>query len=237
MQRIYVEQRGDVATITMNDTKANVLNKEFFDQIQSALVDLEEDESVKAVVLTGQARFFSAGLDLKSLPALPRDELLPVLVQFGEMTLQLFGFPKPLVAAVNGHALAGGCVLMLCCDRRLVVDVGAKIGLNEVAIGLALPTFVSELARSVLGQTALQEAVMEARIYDPQGALAIGYADRLCAPEDLLREAGAVAEQLAQLPTSAYGTTKRRIREAALTRAQTAIGGEIEDFLRSGPFS
>jgi len=236
MQRIYVERNGDVATITMNDTKANVLNKGFFDQMQSALVELEADSSVKAVILTGQAKFFSAGLDLKTLPALSREELLPVLVQFGEMTLQLFGFPKPLVAAVNGHALAGGCVLMLCCDRRLVVSEGAKIGLNEVAIGLALPTFVSELALSVLGSTGLQEAVLEAKIYDPQGALAIGYADQLFPGTELLQEASAVARRLAQLPSAAYGTTKGRIREVALTRARAAIGSEIEDFLRSGPF-
>jgi enoyl-CoA hydratase len=237
MQRIKVERSGDVATIIMNDTKANVLNKAFFEQMLSVLAELEADSAVKAVILTGHSKFFSAGLDLKTLPALSKEELLPVLLQFSEMTLGLFAFPKPLIAAVNGHALAGGCVLMLCCDRRLLVSEGAKIGLNEVAIGLALPTFVSELALAVLGRAAVQEAVLEATIYDPQGALDIGYADRLVAAEALMEEASAVAIRLARLPNTAYGTTKLRLRQAALTRAKTAIGTEIEDFLRSGPFA
>lgn len=237
MQRIEVERSGDVATIIMNDTKANVLNKEFFEQMLDALAELEADAGVKAVILTGHAKFFSAGLDLKTLPALSKEELLRVLLQFADMTLKLFDFPKPLVAAVNGHALAGGCVLMLCCDRRLMVAEGAKIGLNEIAIGLALPSFVTELALAVLGRAAVQEAVMEATIYDPQGALGIGYVEQLFPADDLMEEASAVARRLARLPSAAYGTTKRRLREVALSRANTAIGTEIEDFLRSGPFA
>ena len=176
MQRVHVERNDNVATITMNDGKANVLNKEFFDQFQAILAELEADDSVTAVILTGQAKFFSAGLDLKTLPAMSKAELMPILKQFSDLTLDLFGFPKPVVAAVNGHALAGGCVLLLCCDRRLVVDQGAKIGLNEIAIGLALPAFVSELAVFALGPHGVQEAVMEATVYEPSGAVAVGYA-------------------------------------------------------------
>jgi enoyl-CoA hydratase len=237
MQRIHVERQDAVAIITMNDGKANVLNKEFFDQMQSVLVELEADDSVGAVLLTGHSKFFSAGLDLKTLPALAKDELLPILIQFSEMTLQMFNFPKPLIAAVNGHALAGGCVLLLCCDRRFVTAEGAKIGLNEIGIGLALPTFVSELALSSLGPAGLQEAVMEATVYAPEGALRVGYAHTLCSSELLLEEAGAAAAKMSRLPTTAYGTTKRRIRAAAIQRAEQARGGEIQDFLSSGPFA
>ena len=237
MQRVHVKRDDSVATITMNDGKANVLNKEFFDQFQAILAELEADESVKAVVLTGHSKFFSAGLDLKTLPAMPKDELLPILVQFSDLTLDLFGFPKPVIAAVNGHALTGGCVLLLCCDRRLVVDQGAKIGLNEIAIGLALPAFVSELAVFALGPNGVQEAVMEATVYDPSGAVSVGYAHSAHAPEQLLEEASAVARRLSRLSTTAYGATKRRLRGAAIARAKSVIGAEMQDFLSSGPFA
>ena len=136
---ITLKKHGDIKEIALNDGKVNVLNEHSLGKLQQALRDSQD---AKAIVLTGVGKCFSAGLDLKRLPTLNKPDLLAVLELFSEVIVQLLNYPRPVIAAINGHAVAGGAVLSLCCDQSIGIKREVKIGLSEVAVGMPLPSLV-----------------------------------------------------------------------------------------------
>jgi len=141
--------------------------------------------------------------------------------------MKLYGYPLPTIAACTGHALAAGAILLLSADHRVGADVPAKIGMNEVAIGMGLPIFAVELARDRLNPTQFGAATMAARIYDPAGATAAGYLDRVVPAESVVAEAIADARQLAQLKTGAYSLTKRQTRQRSIDYILATLDDDI----------
>ena len=202
---VKIEKHGKVSLITLDDGKVNVLNQASLSALGQALDDCKD---AKAVVLTGGGKCFSAGLDLKVLPSLDKDELFGVLEQFSTVLGRILRYPRPVVAAVNGHAIAGGAVITLCCDVALAGEKDMKIGLSEVAVGMPLPKFVVELARNRLAVPRWSEAVLFGKLYNWREAKEVGYLHQTVPSEKLLETALAVAGQLASLPDSAYTPTK-----------------------------
>ena len=169
------------------------------------------------MVITGRQGKFSAGFDLATMTE--STESMRELVTAGaQMLMRLYGFGLPTVAACNGHALAAGALVLLSCDRRIGAEGPAKIGLNEVAIGMALPIFAVELARDRLQPAQLTAALMAARIYDPAGAVDAGYLDTVVPEFDLLTTALAEARALGELRTGAYARTKSTTRSGVIER-------------------
>ena len=138
-----------IARIALDDGKVNAMSLGFFEALGAAL-DRAERERPGAVIITGRPGVFSAGLDLKLLPTLGAAELRTTLITFARTMLRVFLFPIPTVAAVGGHAIAGGALLMFACDLRVAADTAARLRLNEVAIGLALPSWAILIARSAI---------------------------------------------------------------------------------------
>lgn len=202
---IKIEHHEQVSAITLNDGKVNALNLESFTVLKTAL---EECRDKRAVVLTGEGKCFSAGLDLKTLIKLSESELVAVLNLFSEVMQELLTYPCPVVAAINGHAIAGGAVISLCCDHVLGVEKELKIGLSEVSVGMSLPKAVVELARHRLSPTRLNEAVLFGRMYSWQEALAVGYFHETVEEGALREKALERARQLAALPSHAFQQTK-----------------------------
>ena len=138
-----IERTGDVAVVRMNSNPMNVINEGFFSDLEEAFSTLESAHSESPVVLTSSQRAFSAGLDLKYHFSLftngDEEEIWQWYKRFRGALLRVFNYEKPVVAAVNGHAIAGGLILALCCDYRVCVDSGARFGLNEITIGFPLP--------------------------------------------------------------------------------------------------
>ena len=143
---MQIEPSGDVAVLPMRAGKANAIGSAFLDRL-SAQLDEVEASGAAALVLTGEGRAFSAGLDLPEISALDRSALERFIRRFSEVMLRVFALPVPVVAAINGHAIAGGCVLAMQADVRLAAGGDYRIGLNEVAIGLGLPAVVLETLR------------------------------------------------------------------------------------------
>src|SRR5262245_27664133 len=133
MGRWTIARVDDVHVVTMTSNKVNEMNGEFFSDVQAAIAELQSAEPLP-VVLTGQGRCFCAGLDLRELYELDRVTLAQLVDRLDETVLAWFSLPRPTVAALNGHAIAGGCVLALACDHRLVVDRDATVGVNEVPV-------------------------------------------------------------------------------------------------------
>lgn len=225
-----VESRGPVALVFMDDGKANALSPAFMRGLRDTL--REAAGAHGAVVLAGRAGFFSGGLDVKLLPALPHAERVEMVKELGRLLLDVFLCPRPVVGAVTGHSLAGGALLALACDVRMGVEAPARFGLNEVAIGLPVPTFGVEIARTVVSPQWQTELCLHARVLTLPEARDRGIFESLHAPEALLDAAVARATPLAAFSTSAYEATKVRLRGPAAATARAALDDEIDGFLR-----
>lgn len=203
-----------VAVVTLDDGKMNAVSHAVVDGLHAALDTALADAG--AVCIRGNDRALSAGFDLKVMGGGDLDAVGKLVNAGGELLMRLFVHPQPTVVAVTGHALAAGALLVLACDTRIASPGTAKIGLNETAIGMALPEFAYELAAARLSKRYLTRATVQAEIYDPDGAVAAGYLDRL--ESDCVSAAMAEAGALAQLPVAAYAGTKRSLRQPMVDR-------------------
>jgi enoyl-CoA hydratase len=210
--RVRFETKGPVAWIHMDDGKVNAINGPLMDGILGAL-DRAEQEEARAVVLAGRLGYFSAGLDLKTLPTLDPPGLKRVLLQFGELTTRLLSFPRPLVALSAGHALAGGAVMLLAADWRVGCQGPFQYGLNEVSAAITMPTVICEMARHILDPRWFYRSVAHGERYTVQEALAAGYLTEACPADQVFARAEAAATRLAALPDPAYRVTKERLRK------------------------
>lgn len=221
---VRYEARDAVALITLDDGKANAVSPGLVQQLNAAL-DRAEGEA-QAVVLSGRAGRFSAGFDLSVMTG--GMDGMRALVQSGaEVALRMYGFPRPLVIACTGHALAAGAVFLCSADVRIGAAGPFKIGLNEVAIQLPLPTFAMELARARLTPRWFTRSVTQAHIFDPAAACEAGYLDEVVAAEAVLETALTRAAQLATLPDPAFRLTKGRERGAAIAAIREGLVADI----------
>ena len=222
--KVRYELRDNVAVITMDDGKVNALSHEVMDALHASL-DRAAREA-RAIVLTGREKRLSGGFDLSVMTSSP--EAARNLVTAGaELVLRLYTFPRPVVVACTGHALAAGAILLLVADARIGAEGEFKIGLNEVAIQLTLPIFALELARDRLSKRHFTAAVTQARIFDPITAKDAGYLDAVVKPEALLETAVGQARRLAALPDPAFRDTKQRERAATVKLIRETLAADI----------
>lgn len=212
----------DVALITLDDGKANAISHALLDVLEPALDEAEQKAG--AVVLAGRPGRFCAGFDLQVMQGGDRAEVNRLLQRGGRLAHRLYGYPKPLVAAATGHALALGAILLLACDTRVGARGDFKLGLNETAIGMALPVFGTELARARLEPALLTASVIQARLYSPEAAVAAGFLDSVAEPDRVIDEATNLARQFARLSSGAYATTKRTLRRDTLQAIGASLG-------------
>lgn len=214
---IHREQHGAVTVLRIEHGKANALDTELFEDLLEALAQLGPAHP-GAVVLTGTGSVFSAGVNLFRVLDGGREYLevfLPALTRGLEV---LFTFPRPVVAALNGHTVAGGAILACACDHRLMAQGSGRIGVPEQRVGIPFPTLALEILRHVSPAAHLQELVCGGRIYTPDEALAWGLVDQVVEPENLLERAVEVAASYAAIPPATFRLTKRQLRRPTLER-------------------
>ncbi len=217
---MHFEVDGKVAIMTMDDGKANAMSPAF----SSAVLDgLERAKAeAEAVLMVGRPGRFSAGFDLKVI-AEGGDARAHMVQQGVKMMLGLFTHPQPVVMACTGHALAGGVFILLTGDTRIGTAGDFKIGLNEVAIGMSLPDWGIALAQNRLSRRHITAATVQARIYNPEGAVDAGYLDEICESDALLDTALAKAKALAELPQANYAKMKMLMRQDAIEQIQGSM--------------
>jgi enoyl-CoA hydratase len=229
MTAVRTEDREHgVRLVILDRPPANAINSELLVDLDAALAAAEGDDAVRAVVLTGAGRFFSGGFDLKG-ERQTGEALARAAVEFKAAPRRLLGFPKPTVALVNGHCIAGGYVFAMACDHRLAAAGEYTIGLNEVAIGAAYPVVAMEIMRCRLPNPLLTELMLRAELYPADEAVRLHLADRVVPAAHGEREALALAARLGTHPAEVYADTKRRLVADALGRIDTAT---LEEDLR-----
>lgn len=225
-ESVRYERRGDLGWIQFDDGKANVLNAKSFAEWFKAL-DAAEADDADALVVAGTDGFFSAGLDLKELAKLDLAALNQVAKNMGRLGLRLFTFPRPVVAAVTGHAIAGGGVILLGCDLGVGTDRDdIMIGLSEVAVGAPAGGFALELAIAHLTPRG-QNALLHGKLWRPLEAREVGYLEEVVAHDQVVSRATELAQELAGLDRRAYALTKMAIRGEAAGRIEAQLDQDL----------
>jgi enoyl-CoA hydratase/carnithine racemase len=229
--RWSIEQIDGVAVVTMASNKVNALDAGFFSDLQATIADLQSGPP-SPVVLTGTGSCFSAGLNLLELYEFDRTTLRAFVDRLGETMLAWFSLPRPTIAAMNGHAIAGGCVIALACDLRIVVDNDdAQIGLNEVQVGIPFPGVPFEITRHALAPERAREVMLTGALYTPEEAHVRGLVDEVVEADALLSRAVAVARTIAPDSLEAYATIKSHLLSPALARIADSRARIDRDFL------
>jgi enoyl-CoA hydratase len=205
-----------ILTLRLAHGKASALDVELLDAL---LRELDETPpEARAVILTGTGSIFSAGVDLFRLTRDGADYVRHFLPLLSRLVRRLFTFSRPVVAAANGHAIAGGCVLVLAADARLMAAGAGRIGVPELLVGVPFPAAALEVVRFAVPRNQVQALLYTGRTLPPQDALAAGLIDEVVEAGQLLARAQEVARQLATIPPAVYRLTKESLRAEALER-------------------
>lgn len=214
---IDVTTNAGIAVVTLAHGKANALDLEFCEALAARFMDLRKSDA-KAVVVTGQGRMFSAGVDLKRLSDGGADYIRQFLPALHKLYDAVFFHPKPVIAAVNGHAIAGGAVLAACADRRVMAREAGRIGVTELQVGVPFPALAFEIVRFAVPPRYLPEFTLGAATYATAAALQRGWVDEVVEPDALMARALEVAQSYAALSPPAFAQTKSQIRQLVAER-------------------
>jgi enoyl-CoA hydratase len=204
-----VDKRSSVTVVRLRHGKVNALDLELLQAITAALRDLDPHEPV---VITGSGPVFSAGVDLRRIVEGGRPYVREFIPALSEAFLAIFDHPGPVVAAIDGHAIAGGCIIAAAGDVRMMS--GGRIGLAELSVGVPFPPVAMEILRYAIGPAA-GHLVLTAGLLDPSQATAIGLVHEVIGPDRLLEAAVDRARQMARVPAEVFEFSKRQLQRPA----------------------
>lgn len=225
MNTIKVSVKDRLATITLDKGKSNALGRELITELDDMLKNIAADANIGGVILTGKAPFFSAGLDLIELYGYNEAEAKSFFELFFNFTANLVSFKKPMVAAISGHSPAGGCVIALACDARVMAEGQYIIGLNEVPVGIIVPNSIFQLYSFWIGKGEAARSLLTGKLFSPEDALKVGLVDELVKNESLLTAAERKIKKFMEQESNTWSQSKLNIREeliAAMTADQSA---------------
>jgi 3,2-trans-enoyl-CoA isomerase len=215
-----VISQDSISTITMTHGKVNAISEGMVDHLTDRFSQLLDDQQTHAVILTGNGSFFSFGLDVPELYDYAKNDFIDFLGKFTDLCTFIFTFPKPVIAAVNGHAIAGGCMLMTACDYRIMASGKAKISLNEVTFGSLVFAGSVETLKCCVGHRVAETMLLQGRMYNANQAHELGLIDRVVSSDELM--------PIAQEAASGFATNDLR----AFTALKELVRGPIADEMR-----
>jgi Delta3-Delta2-enoyl-CoA isomerase len=218
MNTIKVNIKDKIAVLSLNRGKSNAINAEMVAELHQMVKNIENDDSIAGLILTGKDGFFSAGLDLIELYNYDEETIKKFWIDFLDLITTLVSFKKPMIAAISGHSPAGGCVLALCCDYRIMAEGKFIIGLNEVPIGIIIPESIFHLYSFWLGQANAYRFLLEGKLMHTQQALSTGLIDEVVNPESILHAAERKMLTYIKLERNAWQQSKKNMRAELLKK-------------------
>lgn len=232
MSLVEISTNENIAIISMNRGKVNAINREMVDAIGNAFRAVETDENINGVVFTGSGKFFSFGFDIPELFPQSSEEFTQFLTAFAELYSYLFLFPKPIVAALNGHTVAGGCMLATMCDYRIVIGGKAKLSLNEIALGASVFAGSVEMLKTVVGHRNAEIIMLGGKMYSVGEAKKLGLVDEIVEEDDLSKAALSKAQELGANRNVAYASIKKLFRKQIVDDFAKREKAGIEEFVK-----
>ena len=230
-QHIQIEVNDGYATVQLHRPRANAIGRTMVAELLEALSELEGDDSVRCMLLTGTPGMFSAGLDVPELIHFDRPTMTEFWREFNELCHRLYTTDLMTVAAISGHSPAGGCVLAILTDYRIMAEGRYKIGLNEVAVGIPIPGGLTDIYASLLGLAAAQDLGCRGAMLNPQQALEMGLIQEVAPSDELTARALAKVEQWLACNHDAQVTTKRLFRRQLAQSLEATAERDQKSFL------
>ncbi len=230
MEYLEISTTQGITTITLRRSKVNALHEPIVEELQEVFLQLERDPDVKAVILTGYGKFFSFGFDIPSLLGYRKEAFSLFLTKFTDLYSNLYLYPKPVIAAINGHAIAAGCMLALACDYRLMVQGRAKISLNEITFGASIFSGCVEMLRACVGQRNAERVLLSGDMYPADEALEMRLIDQITSRDRLQRDAEILAHHFANKDVVSFRSIKRLLRGPILDSMRAKEEGSIQEF-------
>jgi enoyl-CoA hydratase/carnithine racemase len=231
MSGARIERQGALAILRLDKPRGNAIDEPLANDLVRVTAELAADLSVRGVLLaSAHPKLFCPGLDLIALYEYDRTGMQQFISKFGEAVLALFALRKPVVAAVAGHAVAGGCVLALTSDHR-VLRRGSQIGLNEVRVGIPLPWSVAILLKNAVAPSALSRVALLGLNFKDEEAVALGLGHEVIEAQGFEDACLARLQEFADRDTTAVGTTKAYLRDAALREMRSQEAAREGEFL------
>ena len=232
MNTINVTIKDRLALITLNRGKSNALNRELITELSDMLHNISNDDNINGVIITGREHFFSAGLDLIELYGYNEEEAKSFWHLFLDFTAKIIAFKKPMVAAINGHSPAGGCVIALACDARVMAEGKYIIGLNEVPVGIIVPESIFKLYSFWLGTGNAARSLLEGKLFSPEEALEIGLVDELVNPDSIMTAAERKIRKYMALEPNTWQQSKLNIRKELIEATSADQAETLEAMLK-----
>jgi 3,2-trans-enoyl-CoA isomerase len=229
---VHIERRENVAVLRMDKSRGNAIDETFAGELLEAARAVAADDGVHGVLLaSAHPKLFSPGLDLVTLTGYDRMAMERFMLLFADMLQALYGLEKPMVAAVNGHAVAGGAILAMTADYRVLRRGGAQIGLNEVKVGVPLPWSVTVLLRATVAPTALAQIALLGRNFADDEAVAVGLVDQLADPDLFEDFCLARLQEFVEKDRTALSRTKRYLRQGPLQDMRAHEQANVAEWL------
>lgn len=209
---ILTSVHGDIAKVILNRGKVNPINEPFTDELRQCFDDLVRDASVRAIILTGRDKFFSFGLDIPEFLGYSKESFIRFVTKFAALYTQVFLCPKPVIAALNGHTVAGGCMLATACDHRIMVSGKSKISLNEINFGSSLFPGSAEMLKYCVGNRNAELVAYTGAMFSAEEAKGLGLVDEVVTEDSLPERAMKAAKEFARRYSPAFESIKTLLR-------------------------
>ncbi len=232
MNTIKVTIKDKIAILGLDRGKSNAINAEMLAELHRMIRDIENDDNIGGVILTGKEGFFSAGLDLIELYDYDEAKIKVFWNDFLNMVTAFASFKKPMVAAISGHSPAGGCVLAICCDYRIMAEGKFIIGLNEVPVGIIVPNSIFNLYAFWLGNAKAYQYLLEGKLLNTGEALNAGLIDEIVSPDRILSAAEQKIKKYMQLDWTTWQQSKLNMRKELLSKVSADQSEILEIMLK-----
>jgi Delta3-Delta2-enoyl-CoA isomerase len=232
MEYISRADQDGIARVVIHRGKVNAFNDNLIDEMSRTFAELALDPSVRAIVLTGTGKFFSFGFDIPQFLGYDEARFTRYLTAFTRLYREIFLHPKPVVAKLNGHTIAGACMIATACDYRLMVPGKARISLNEINFGSSVFAGSVEMLKLLVGPRNAENLLYSGAMYTAEEALRMGLVDRVVSEENLEEETMKVAREYAARDPDAFRSIKGLLRRAVAERMEKTEQDSIEEFVR-----
>jgi 3,2-trans-enoyl-CoA isomerase len=232
MELVHYTKRDGVAVVVLNHGITNAINAQVMRELEKILQQIKENDAVRGMVITSaNAKFFSIGFDLPEVYPLSQKEFAAFFHRYNLLCLDLYTFPKPMISAITGHATAGGCIIALCADLRLMAEGRSLIGVNEAKLGLPVTYLADVMLRNLIGGPLARDVICRGDLYSPEAALRMGMIDEVFPLEEVVPAAIRKGKDLVAVSPAAFTMGKAyRVRSNAAQVRATAKEDE-EGFL------
>lgn len=231
MNFVKVSRKREIGTVQLSRGKVNALNDEVVEEIDHALSEMEAEDSIRALILTGRGSFFTFGFDIPEFMNYSMDDFSRYLLNFTNLYSRIFIFPKPVIAALNGHTIAGGCMMASACDYKLMVGGKAKISLNEISFGSSVFAGNTAILKHCVGTRNAQEILFSGKMYTAEEAFKLGLIDEITSEDDLSAKAETAAMDLAAKDPVAFRSIKQILRRPVLEEIVQFEKESIKEFV------